>query len=190
MLENTSATCVFEVTGNRHHPFFGRCPRGVPLQTAPREGRRRRFQSILSPAQDCSTQSCCQRRIAPLNPVVRAQDCPDAAQAARAWSCSCRAQPCDGAGPAVELPGLRHVVDAQGEGQKSASRSSKWKAMCHSSSCCDLGRCREDRHRCSAGEPGRAERVDRPARPGIARSHFSEAVADAARCSASAAAAV
>ena len=28
-----------------------------------------------------------------------------------------RAQPCDGAGPAVELPGLRHVVDAQDEGQ-------------------------------------------------------------------------
>ena len=28
-----------------------------------------------------------------------------------------RAQPCDGAGPAVELPGLRHVVDAHQEGQ-------------------------------------------------------------------------
>ena len=28
-----------------------------------------------------------------------------------------RAQPCDGAGPAVELPGLRHVVYAQDEGQ-------------------------------------------------------------------------
>ena len=28
-----------------------------------------------------------------------------------------RAQPCDGAGPAVELPGFRHVVYAQEEGQ-------------------------------------------------------------------------
>ena len=28
-----------------------------------------------------------------------------------------RAQPCDGAGPAVELPGFRHVVDAHKEGQ-------------------------------------------------------------------------
>ena len=28
-----------------------------------------------------------------------------------------RAQPCDGAGPAVELPGLRHVVDAHQERQ-------------------------------------------------------------------------
>ena len=26
-----------------------------------------------------------------------------------------RAQPCDGAGPAVELPGLRHVIDAYKE---------------------------------------------------------------------------
>ena len=28
-----------------------------------------------------------------------------------------RAQACDGVGPAVELPGLRHIVDAQDEGQ-------------------------------------------------------------------------
>ena len=28
-----------------------------------------------------------------------------------------QAQPRDGAGPAVELPGLRHVVDAHEEGQ-------------------------------------------------------------------------
>ena len=28
-----------------------------------------------------------------------------------------RAQACDGVGPAVELPGLGHVVDAQDEGQ-------------------------------------------------------------------------
>ena len=28
-----------------------------------------------------------------------------------------RAQACDGVGPAVELPGLRHVVDADDEGQ-------------------------------------------------------------------------
>ena len=38
------------------------------------------------------------------------QDCPDGAVLARA-------QPCDGAGPAVELPGLRHIVYAQDEGQ-------------------------------------------------------------------------
>ena len=41
------------------------------------------------------------------------QDCPDAAPA----SVLARAQPCDGAGPAVELPGFRHVVYAQEEGQ-------------------------------------------------------------------------
>ena len=63
-------------------------------------------------------------------------------------------------------------------------------SSCHSSSCCDLGRCREDRHRYNAAAPGGAERVDRPARPDIARSHSSEAAADAARCSAPAAAAV
>ena len=41
-----------------------------------------------------------------------------------------RAQPCDGAGPAVELPGFRHVVDVTRKGRplaKSASRSSEWK---------------------------------------------------------------
>ena len=29
MLESTSGTCAFEA-GNRHQPFFGCCPRGVP----------------------------------------------------------------------------------------------------------------------------------------------------------------
>ena len=35
-----------------------------------------------------------------------------------------RAQPCDGVGPAVELPGLRHVIDAHRPLAKSAPRSS------------------------------------------------------------------
>ena len=34
-----------------------------------------------------------------------------------------RAQPCDGAGPAVELPGLRHVIDAHKEGQAACEES-------------------------------------------------------------------
>ena len=47
---------------------------------------------------------------------------------------------------------------------KSASRSSEWKARsCHSSSCCGLGRCKEDRHIRPVGAPGGAERVDSPA---------------------------
>ena len=61
-----------------------------------------------------------------------------------------RAQGRNGVGPAVELPGLRHVVDAQDEERVSELR--EWKAMScpaplhHSSSCCDLGRCREGPH--------------------------------------------
>ena len=34
-----------------------------------------------------------------------------------------RAQPCDGAGPAVELPGFRHVVYAYEEGQAACEES-------------------------------------------------------------------
>ena len=52
-------------------------------------------------------QSCCGNRIAAIlllySILSPQQDCPDAAPAAQAWSCSSRAQPCDGAGPAVEL---------------------------------------------------------------------------------------
>ena len=62
--------------------------------------------SILLSAQDCSTQSCREHRIA----LMQHQQLGLGAVLARA-------QPCDGAGPAVEFPG---------------------------------------RHRCSAGEPGRA----------------------------------
>ena len=63
-------------------------------------------------------------------------------------------------------------------------------SSCHSSSCCGLGRCREDRRIWLVGSPGGAERVDGPARPGAARSRLWAAVADAARCSAPVAAAV
>ena len=63
-------------------------------------------------------------------------------------------------------------------------------SSCHSSSCCDLGRCREGRHRYNAAALGWAERVDRPVRPGIARSRCAVAAAYAARCSAPAGAAV
>ena len=58
-------------------------------------------------------------------------------------------------------------------------------SSCHSSSWCDRGRCREGWHRRSAGAPGRAERVDRPAHPGAARSRLSAGAADAALLSAS-----
>ena len=57
-----------------------------------------------------------------------------------------------------------------------------------SSSCCGRGKCKEGQRRCT-GAPGRAERVDRPARPGAARSRC-RVVADAARCSVPVAAAV
>ena len=62
------------------------------------------------------SQSCCQRRIAllnpaSLNPVERIA--PVHYQQLGLGVVLARAQPCDGAGPAVELPGLRHVVYAQ-----------------------------------------------------------------------------
>ena len=78
-----------------------------------------------------------------------------------------RAQPCDGACPAVELPGFRHVVYAYEEGQ----------AACEE-------RVSELRVEGQVMAPGGAERVDGPARPGAARSRLWAAVADAARCSA------
>ena len=85
-----------------------------------------------------------------------------------------RAQPCDGAGPAVELPGFRHVIDAHKEGQAACEAPA---SLRHSSSCCDLGRCREDRHRYNAAALGWAQRADRPVRPGIARSRCAAAAA-------------
>ena len=60
-------------------------------------------QSILLRAQDCLTQSCRHSRIAPAH--------------YQQLGLGARARPCDGAGPAVELPGFRHVVDAHKEGQ-------------------------------------------------------------------------
>ena len=77
---------------------------------------------ILLWQQDCFTQSCCGNRIAP-SILLWQQDC-------FTYSCAgnriapvhyeqlglgtvlARAQACDGVGPAVELPGLGHVVDA------------------------------------------------------------------------------
>ena len=81
-----------------------------------------------------------------------------------------------------------------------------WQQDCSTQSCCATGlprcttsssglelflpkgKCKEGQRRCT-GAPGRAERVDKPARPGAARSHCTVA-ADAARCSVPAAAAV
>ena len=82
--------------------------------------------SILSLAQDCSTQSCAEHRIAPLNPA--SQDCsthscadsriaPMQHKQLGLGTVLARAQARDGVGPAVEFPGLWHVVDAQDEGQ-------------------------------------------------------------------------
>ena len=62
--------------------------------------------SILHWAQDCSTHSCADNRIAPVH-----------YEQLGLGTVLARAQACDGVGPAVELPGLRHVVDAQDEGQ-------------------------------------------------------------------------
>ena len=88
--------------------------------------------------QDCSTQSCCGNRIALVNPAVATglplsillwqQDCsPHSCAGNRIapvhyeqlglGTVLPRAQACDGVGPAVELPGLRHVVDADDKGQ-------------------------------------------------------------------------
>ena len=135
------------------------------------------LRSILLSAQDCFNQSCRQRRIVPAH-----------YQQLVLGAVLARAQP---RGPAVKLPGLRHVVYAQDKGQAACEKSvlsgrpgHAPASSCHSSSCCDLGRCS------LSGCLGEAERVDRPEHPGIARSHLWAAVADAARCSAPVAAAV
>ena len=73
-------------------------------------------QSILSGAQDCFTQSCRHSRIAPVH-----------YQQLWLGAVLARTQPCDRAGPAVELPGL--MLRRKGRPlAKSASRSSEWKA--------------------------------------------------------------
>ena len=76
--------------------------------------------SILRWQQDCPSHSCATHRIALMH-----------YQQLGLGAVLARAQPCDGAGPAVELPGFRHVVYAQKKGRplaKSASRSSEWSA--------------------------------------------------------------
>ena len=62
--------------------------------------------SILLWQQDCFPQSCCGNRIAPVHH-----------EQLGLGTVLPRAQACDGVGPAVELPGLGHVVDADDEGQ-------------------------------------------------------------------------
>ena len=62
--------------------------------------------SILGWAQDCFTHSCADSTIAPVHH-----------ERLGLGTVLPRAQACDGVGPAVELPGLRHVVDADDEGQ-------------------------------------------------------------------------
>ena len=117
-------------------------------------------------------QSCADNRIAPFNPALTtglppsilcvAQDCPRQSyvgsriapvqhQQLGLGTVLARAQARDGVGPAVEVPGLRHVVDARNEGQ--AARKVRLAVpsgrpgrgpppSCHSSSWCDRGRCR------------------------------------------------
>ena len=153
--------------------------------------------SILAWAQDCSlnpgvaTGSCCGNRIAPPNPAVAtglplsilgwAQDCfthscadsriaPVHYEQLGLGTVLARAQACDGVGPAVELPGLRHVVDADDEARRvrlaaPCERPGRGPLSYHSSSCCGRGKCKEGQRRCT-GAPGRAERVDRLAHPG------------------------
>ena len=83
--------------------------------------------SILLWQQDCFTQSCCGNRIAP-SILLWQQDCfthscagnriaPVHYEQLGLGTVLARAQACDGVGPAVELPGLGHVVDADDEGQ-------------------------------------------------------------------------
>ena len=68
--------------------------------------------AILCWAQDCSFNPAAGAGL--LHPFLRSQqDCPVALPAARLELFL----PDDGAGPAVELPGFRHVVYAQDEGQ-------------------------------------------------------------------------
>ena len=86
-----------------------------------------------------------------------------------------RAQPCDPCCRAPR-PQARRLCSGQRAGRLRR--------------CCGLGRCREDRHIWPVGVPGGAEREDRPARPGVARSRCAVAAAYAARCSAPAGAAV
>ena len=62
--------------------------------------------SILLWQQDCDSHSCAGNRIAPVH-----------YEQLGLGTVLARAQACDGVGPAVELPGLLHVVDADDEGQ-------------------------------------------------------------------------
>ena len=100
------------------NPWPGRAWRGpgAGLVRTTAAGHRRRFLSILCPIQDCP----------PLNPALSTgllHPCGGRRIALmqhkqlRLGTILTRAQPCDGAGPAVELPGLWHVVDAQDKGQ-------------------------------------------------------------------------
>ena len=85
-------------------PFSQSCcqRRIAPLNPAPSTGL---LHSILHRAQDCSTQSCADDRIAPMQHQQLGLE-----------TVLARAQAHNGVGPAVELPGLWHVVDAQDEG--------------------------------------------------------------------------
>ena len=107
-----------------------------------------------------------------------------------------RAQACDGVGPAVELPGLGHVVDADDEGQAAREECVsqlrvKDQVVAPSRTIVVHAAAGENVRRVSVDAlvRRRAERVDRLARPGAARSHCTVA-ADAARCSVPAGAAV
>ena len=123
----TYTPCCQSCCGNRIALVNPAVATGLPL-------------SILLWQQDCSTQSCCGNRIALVNPAVATglplsillwqQDCsPHSCAGNRIapvhyeqlglGTVLARAQACDGVGPAVELPGLGHVVDAQDEGQSS-----------------------------------------------------------------------
>ena len=110
---------------------FERCQKLTParIQISP---------SILRWQQDCSRQSCAGNRIA------ASQSC---AGHRIAPTVLARAQARDGVGPAVELSGLRHIVDAHDEGQAASEervlrrRSNSW---------CGRGRCREGRRRCGS----------------------------------------
>ena len=131
-------------------------------------------------------QSCCGRRIASLNPVATA-GLPRRTTSSSGLEPFLPEHSLVMAGPAVELPGLRHVVYAQDKGQE----RSEWKARsCPPPCASSLAAAWEDVHIWPVGAPGGAERVDSPVRSDIARSHCAVAAADAARCSAPVAAAV
>ena len=156
----THMPCRQSWRGNRIAPPNPAVPTGLPLQ------------------------SCCGNRIALRNPALTAgmPRCITSSSGLELFFPERRLVM-----ESAPLSGLGHVVDADDEGQAAREECVsqlrvKDQLSYRSSSCCGRGKCKEGQRRCT-GAPGRAERVDMPARPGTARSRCTVAAGDAARCS-------